>query len=365
MKINIFNNLIIMADITEKDLENIKMHKYAHTGYTTLDKKMNPFWEKCASFLPKTYTPNMVTVTGLFCQILSIIVISCFDLTFSKQLPSIIYIFSAFMLFMAQTLDAIDGKHARNTKRSSSLGQLMDHGCDSMDNFLFCIVICQAFLFGNSIQTLLVQIFIQIPFYAYTLEENFTKKLRTQINDIGVTEYQFFSMGLLIVSAIFGKSLINLEINGIRLSFIILYIVFASSILFTFYLIIIDSKELNIPIKKFSPLLAMIVFAIAELFSYKLEFYHSKPLLMVLLNGMYFSLFTCRLIIANMADKVAGIFDIDIFIYVVGISTCLIVGSKIIEMYVLIGLLIYLVYRYFRQIIYAIFKMMKFLNIGF
>ena len=342
MKINIFNNLIIMADLTEKDLENIKMHKYAHTGYTTLDKKMNPFWEKCASFLPKAYTPNMVTVTGLFCQILSIIVISCFDLTFSKQLPSIIYIFSAFMLFMAQTLDAIDGKHARNTKRSSSLGQLMDHGCDSMDNFL-----------------------IQIPFYAYTLEENFTKKLRTQINDIGVTEYQFFSMGLLIVSAIFGKSLINLEINGIRLSFIILYIVFASSILFTFYLIIIDSKELNIPIKKFSPLLAMIVFAIAELFSYKLEFYHSKPLLMVLLNGMYFSLFTCRLIIANMADKVAGIFDIDIFIYVVGISTCLIVGSKIVEMYVLIGLLIYLVYRYFRQIIYAIFKMMKFLNIGF
>ena len=55
------------------------------------------------------------------------------------------------MLFFAQTLDAIDGKHARRTKRSSPLGQLMDHGCDSMDNFLYTIVIAQLFLFGDSV----------------------------------------------------------------------------------------------------------------------------------------------------------------------------------------------------------------------
>ena len=61
------------------------------------------------------------------------------------------------------TLDAIDGKHARRTKRSSPLGQLMDHGCDSMDNFLFCIVLSQAYLFGNSIHTLWLQILIQTP----------------------------------------------------------------------------------------------------------------------------------------------------------------------------------------------------------
>ena len=68
---------------------------------------------------------------------------------------------------MAQTLDAIDGKHARNTNRQSSLGQLMDHGCDSMANFLFSIVLTQAFLFGNSIHSLMVQIVIQIPFYFF------------------------------------------------------------------------------------------------------------------------------------------------------------------------------------------------------
>ena len=111
-----------MADLTEKDLENMKNHKYQTTGYTYIDKKMGPFWEKCASFLPYAYTPNMVTLTGLFCQILSIILIASYDLTFTTPLPTYVPIFCALMLFLAQTFDAIDGKHARNTKRSSPLG---------------------------------------------------------------------------------------------------------------------------------------------------------------------------------------------------------------------------------------------------
>ena len=76
-----------MSDLTEQDLENMKNHKYQTTGYTILDNKMNPFWEKCATFLPYAYSPNMVTVTGLFCQILSIIVIAFYDFTFSKSVP--------------------------------------------------------------------------------------------------------------------------------------------------------------------------------------------------------------------------------------------------------------------------------------
>ena len=31
----------------------------------------------------------------------------------------------------------MDGKHARNTKSSSALGLLVDHGCDALTTFLF------------------------------------------------------------------------------------------------------------------------------------------------------------------------------------------------------------------------------------
>ena len=36
----------------EKEIEHLKVHKYKTTGYSWLDNKMNPFWEKCAQCLP-------------------------------------------------------------------------------------------------------------------------------------------------------------------------------------------------------------------------------------------------------------------------------------------------------------------------
>ena len=35
-------------------------------------------------------------------------------------------------MFLYQSLDAIDGKQARRTNSQSPLGELFDHGCDSV-----------------------------------------------------------------------------------------------------------------------------------------------------------------------------------------------------------------------------------------
>jgi phosphatidylglycerophosphate synthase len=354
-----------MADLTEKDLENMKNHKYQTTGYTYIDNKMNPFWEKCASFLPYAFTPNMVTVTGLFCQILSVIIISFYDLTFTQPVPTFIPYFCALMLFLAQTLDAIDGKHARRTKRSSPLGQLMDHGCDSMDNFLYAIVISQIFLFGDSVNSVVIQILIQLPFYTYTLEEHYTGKLRTQINNIGVTEYQFTIMGLLIIAGIFGDKLIWMEICEYRLAFILIYICVALSIIQTIYLIFLESKNLGDAFYKYRPILLLIAFFAAEIYSSKLIIYQEKALLIIILNGMYYSLYTCKLIINNTAKRDIQLLDIDIVIYIIGIFVCIYFEDKQIELYIIIGLTVWLCCKYYYHIISAIFKMLNYLKIPF
>lgn len=39
--------------LNEKDLENIKNHKYQTTGYSKLDNLMNPWWNFCASLIPR------------------------------------------------------------------------------------------------------------------------------------------------------------------------------------------------------------------------------------------------------------------------------------------------------------------------
>lgn len=51
---------------------------------------------------------------------------------FVSQAPLWAYIACACGLFIYQSLDAIDGKQARRTNSSSPLGELFDHGCDSL-----------------------------------------------------------------------------------------------------------------------------------------------------------------------------------------------------------------------------------------
>jgi len=58
---------------------------------------------------------------------------------------------------MLQTMDAVDGKHARDTGRSSSLGQFLDHGLDSFTNSFIIIIMLQSNLFGSGFCTFLVQ----------------------------------------------------------------------------------------------------------------------------------------------------------------------------------------------------------------
>ena len=61
-------------------------------------------------------------------------------------IPGWVCVFSALLYITYHLLDLMDGKHARNTKNSSPLGLLMDHGCDAITTFLFLMS------FGNIIQ---------------------------------------------------------------------------------------------------------------------------------------------------------------------------------------------------------------------
>jgi ethanolaminephosphotransferase len=106
----------------------------------------------------------MVTVSGVVFQMLAIVMILCFDTTQSLPIPSICYIIFVLFQFLQQTLDAVDGIHARNTKRGSPLGQLMDHGCDAFSNSFAVIMICQAHLFGCTFNTFLLQASVQVIF---------------------------------------------------------------------------------------------------------------------------------------------------------------------------------------------------------
>ena len=150
--------------LTENDIEKIKNHKYNTTGYSWLDYKFNPFWELCAKNTPYIITPNMLTILGVVFLFSGVFIAYFADNTMSKDISNWLRIWYAFAVFMGQTLDAIDGKHARNTKRCSPLGQLMDHSMDCFSNSFFLIMVASCFNFGSSFNTLFLLFHFQVKF---------------------------------------------------------------------------------------------------------------------------------------------------------------------------------------------------------
>ena len=94
---------------------------------------------------------------------IGVFILSFYDLTFTQSLPDWMYTLFGLSIFLGQTFDAIDGKHARNIKRFSPLGQLMDHGCDAITNSCIAVYIAQACQFGVSrINIILLQGIIHV-----------------------------------------------------------------------------------------------------------------------------------------------------------------------------------------------------------
>jgi len=158
---------------TDLEIDHLKTHKYQSSGYSVLDTLLQPFWEGCAKLLPyvtfnylifKMLTPNMVTLLGLLVMGSSVLMIYSFDNKFEIEMSNFQYIYLAISFLVYQTLDAIDGKHARNTKRSSPLGMLMDHGCDSIINSFVLVHIFQAYKFKGHLIIIVVQGLTQVNF---------------------------------------------------------------------------------------------------------------------------------------------------------------------------------------------------------
>lgn len=144
----------------------------------------------------------MVTIIGALIHTSSFFVLYSYDNTFTQTLPGYVYFYCIFTAFAAQTLDAIDGKHARATKRSSCLGQLVDHGCDAFVNSFSLFAAIQGYKFSGSFMGILMQLCVHWSFYIQTWEEHHTGILSTHVNNVGVTEIQFIGMIILIFPAL-------------------------------------------------------------------------------------------------------------------------------------------------------------------
>lgn len=128
--------------LSQDQLKRLDVYKYAAIDTSPLSQYvMHPFWNFVVGFVPMSIAPNILTLAGFACTLLNAILLSYYDYYFhassddmrslAQPIPSFIWLVCAINLFLAHTLDGIDGKQARRTKATGPLGELMDHGVDS------------------------------------------------------------------------------------------------------------------------------------------------------------------------------------------------------------------------------------------
>ncbi|XP_060087089.1 choline/ethanolaminephosphotransferase 1 isoform X2 [Heteronotia binoei] len=136
--------------LSKHQLKRLEEHKYQSAGRSLLEPLMQGYWEWLVRRVPAWIAPNLITIVGLIINICTTIILVCYCPTATEQAPAWAYIACACGLFIYQSLDAIDGKQARRTNTSSPLGELFDHGCDSLSTVFVVLGTCIAVQLGTN-----------------------------------------------------------------------------------------------------------------------------------------------------------------------------------------------------------------------
>lgn len=192
--------------LTQQGVANLAT--YAYSG---VDKSlivfyvMKHFWNWLVEFVPTWVAPNVLTLMGLTCMStgFSIVVSNCETISYCREFPTWGYPAIAFLIFCYQTLDNLDGKQARRTGSSSALGEVFDHGGDSLTVPMFTIILSNALQFGSTASFILL-IYLTFVFSFVHWEGYFTGTvvLDTLANP---TEAQFSLIGLLLITWAYGN----------------------------------------------------------------------------------------------------------------------------------------------------------------
>uniref|UniRef100_A0A0A9Z421 diacylglycerol cholinephosphotransferase n=1 Tax=Lygus hesperus TaxID=30085 RepID=A0A0A9Z421_LYGHE len=186
-------------------LKRLSEHKYSSEGKTLLDRVLQPWWNFLVSRTPLWLAPNLITVIGLFVNVVTTLLLVFYSPDAKSDAPWWVFVLCALGLFIYQSLDAIDGKQARRTGTSSPLGELFDHGCDSVSTVFVALSACIAVNLGEYPSWMFFQCFAAITlFYCAHWQAYVSGTLR--FGRIDVTEAQFTIVGIHMVSAICGTS---------------------------------------------------------------------------------------------------------------------------------------------------------------
>ncbi|KAN0018171.1 hypothetical protein ACTFIV_002801 [Dictyostelium citrinum] len=320
-----------MVYITSKGKINLPNYK----GGTTIDKSImyqyviSPSCNIIVEYFPKNLAPNLITAIGLFCNFLGLFSVFYF-IGFNENVggnkPTLeddssvrwVYLFAGMMIFIYMMMDNIDGKQARRTKTSSPLGELFDHGCDSLCTGLLPLIV--GISMGiRSWEILIAFMAATIPFYLAHWEEYFTHHLVLGALN-GPTEAECMAILFCFLTGIFGQWIWFIKIDFSILTFdyiqytgqlneIIFFAMAIISFVTAFQNILTSTKKaIDMKISLFtaySQPLPFIIFFCSEFIWLKLSpsLFLKYPIIHILSLTFIFSYVVCRCIVQRICQE--------------------------------------------------------------
>ncbi|XP_052124784.1 cholinephosphotransferase 1 isoform X5 [Frankliniella occidentalis] len=204
--------------LSDGQLKRLSEHKYNSESQSLLDAWLQPWWNWLVRQVPIWLAPNLITLSGLIINIVTTLILIYYSPDAKSDAPRWAFFLCGVGLFAYQSLDAIDGKQARRTGTSSPLGELFDHGCDSISTVFVAISACIAVQLGYYPTWMFFQCFCAMTlFYCAHWQTYVSGTLR--FGKLDVTEAQITIMFIHLISTIFGPSIWMAKVPVANVSF--------------------------------------------------------------------------------------------------------------------------------------------------
>ncbi|XP_014228033.1 cholinephosphotransferase 1 isoform X1 [Trichogramma pretiosum] len=301
--------------LSSGQLKRLSEHKYSCSSASFLDSLLQPWWEWLTQKLPLWLAPNLITVLGLLVNVATTLILVWYAPDAKTEPPRWACFLCALGLFIYQSLDAIDGKQARRTNTSTPLGELFDHGCDSISTVFVALSACIAVQLGYYPTWMFFQCFCAMTlFYCAHWQTYVSGSLR--FGKVDVTEAQFTIMGIHMISAIFGPKIWTMEIpfvEGFQFKYLIgvMTVICALTNLYPILSVILTGgvgkngstvagTSVLSPVIPFS---FVVVPAFIIYWKSNEHVYENHPILYILAFGMVAAKVTNRLVVAHMSKS--------------------------------------------------------------
>ncbi|XP_047526503.1 cholinephosphotransferase 1 isoform X1 [Vanessa atalanta] len=301
-------------------LKRLSEHKYSCTSASILDAWLQPWWCWLVSKTPLWLAPNLITILGLIVNIVTTLILIWYSPDARQEPPRWACALCALGVFIYQSLDAIDGKQARRTGSQSPLGELFDHGCDSISTVFIALGACIAVKLGEYPTWMFFQCFCAMTlFYCAHWQAYVTGTLK--MGRIDVTEAQYAIIGIHLVSAVLGSEAWATKFPPFNISLNLMsnyaVVLMTATLVFGYVKVImkggvgkngstVAGTSILSPVIPFSLVVvpAFIIFQKSES-----HVYENHPALYILAFGMVAAKVTNRLVVAHMTKSEMEYYD--------------------------------------------------------